>query len=139
MGVLDYLGLCDLEEKKHGGKEQAIDNFLRECKNLAKELDIPIIVLAQFVKVDNSEKLKVPHAGLLKGSGAIEAHADVVGLLWNPAAIDPNFVYDFYDGSPAFRTYGLLGIQWEKNRQGKKGLQWIRSKYETNTFSDYGT
>ena len=134
--VIDYLGLCDLEEKKHGGKEQAIDAFCRDLKNLAKELDIPIMLLAQFTKEAASEKLKVPHAGLLKGSGAIEAHSDMTWLLWNPTAIDPNFQYDFMDGSGPFSTMGKLGLMHAKNRQGRIGLQFIGVSPETNIFYD---
>lgn len=134
--VIDYLGLCDLEEKKHGGKEQAIDAFCRELKVLAKTLDIPIILLAQFTKESASEKLKVPHTGLLKGSGAIEAHSDMTWLLWNPTAIDPNFQYDFMDGSGPFSTMGKLGLMHAKNRQGRIGLQFIGVSPETNLFYD---
>lgn len=136
LAVIDYLGLCDLEVKKYGGQEPAIDNFCRELKILAKELDIPIILLAQFVKESASEKLKPPHAGFLKGSGAIEAHSDMVWLLWNPAATDQYFQYDFGDGQGLQSCYGKLGIVFPKNRQGRVGLMALNVKPETNRFSD---
>lgn len=134
--TIDYLGLCDLEDKKHGGREQAIDNFCRELKVLAKELDVPIILLAQFIKDSGGDKLKIPHTGLLKGSGAIEAHADCVWLNWNPSSVDENFQYDFMDGSGPFSTFGKLGIVHAKNRQGRTGLQWLNINPATHIFSD---
>lgn len=136
LAAIDYLGLCDLEIKKYGSPESAIDNFCRNLKVLAKELDIPIILLAQFVKESMGDQLKVPHMGLLKGSGAIAAHADAVRLLWNPSSVDQNHQYDYMDGSGPFSTFGKLGVVHAKNRQGRTGLQWLNVNPATHTFSD---
>lgn len=131
---IDYLGLANLELRKYGGLEPAIDNFVRECKSLAKLLDIPVILLAQFLKDNQGDKLKVPHSGLLKGSGAIEAHADIVLLTWNPSAVDPNFEYDI--NGVRQKTLGYLGIVAAKNRQGSAGLGWVKSYPGVNRFVD---
>src|SRR3990167_5238087 len=136
LAVIDYLGLCDLETKKYGGSEPAIDNFCRELKVTAKELDIPIILLAQFTKDSGNEKLKPPHAGLLKGSGAIEAHSDCVWLLWNPSALDEHFQFDMGDGNGTSSCYGKIGIVHAKNRQGRVGMQWLNVNASTHVFSD---
>jgi replicative DNA helicase len=132
--VIDYLGLANLELRKYGGLEPAIDNFVRECKALAKLLDIPVILLAQFLKDNDGNKLKVPHSGLLKGSGAIEAHADIVLLTWNPSAVDPNFEHEV--NGVRQRTEGFLGIVAAKNRQGSLGLGWVKAFPAVNRFTD---
>lgn len=131
---IDYLGLANLELKKYGGLEPAIDNFVRECKSLAKVLDVPVVLLAQFLKDNQGDKLKTPHSGLLKGSGAIEAHADIVLLTWNPSAVDPNFEYEV--NGVRQKTLGYLGIVAAKNRQGSSGLGWVRAYPGTNRFTD---
>ena len=132
--VIDYLGLANLELKRFGGLEPAIDNFVRECKGLAKMLDVPVILLAQFLKDNDGNKLKVPHSGLLKGSGAIEAHADIVLLTWNPSAVDPLFEYEV--NGIRQKTDGFLGIVAAKNRQGSIGLGWVKAYPGVNRFTD---
>lgn len=81
--VIDYLQLMEGED---GGKnrEQEISKISRGLKNLAQELEIPIIALSQLTR--ESDKGigwdKAPGISSLRESGAIEQDADVVILLW---------------------------------------------------------
>ena len=83
--VIDYLQLMEGED---GGKnrEQEISKISRGLKNLAQELEIPIIALSQLTR--ESDKGigwdKSPGISSLRESGAIEQDADVVILLWGP-------------------------------------------------------
>ena len=78
IAVVDYLQLVDGD--KSGTDEKEIGQNARMFKNLAKELNIVIILLSQF---SNSES-HVPHAGRLRGSGQIKEAADFVILVWIP-------------------------------------------------------
>lgn len=135
--IIDYLGLMNMETKKFGTTESAIDNTVKELKILAKTLDIPIILLAQFSRESAKNPLTPPIMQYLKGSGGIEAHADNCWLLWNPAKQDPSFVFDYGNGDMV-QAQGKLAIVHDKNRQGRTGIQWLEVNAAINTFTDIG-
>lgn len=61
-----------------------ISEASRECKNLAKELEIPVVALSQLSREVKKERYKLPSKHHLKESSAIEEAADVIGLLYRP-------------------------------------------------------
>lgn len=129
VAVIDYLHLCDLEEKKYGGnQEQAIAQHCKEMKSIAKELKIAILELAQFNKEAIKDELKPPHMGMLKGSGAIEFSADAVIFFWNPAKIDESFEWE------GVSTKDKIGIIVAKNKNGQTGMFWHGVKAASNQF-----
>lgn len=81
--VIDYLQLMEGEEGNNN-REQQISKISRGLKNLAQELEVPIIALSQLTR--ESDKGvgwdKAPGISSLRESGAIEQDADVVMLLW---------------------------------------------------------
>ncbi|WP_422858792.1 replicative DNA helicase [Flagellimonas sp. S174] len=56
----------------------------RELKNLAKELDIPVIALSQLNREVKKARYSVPSKHHLKNSSGVEEAADVIGLLYRP-------------------------------------------------------
>lgn len=72
--VIDYLQLLD---KKAESRERAVSQISRELKNMSKELNIPVIVLAQLNRACESEK-RIPRLSDLRESGAIEQDANSV-------------------------------------------------------------
>jgi replicative DNA helicase len=110
-----------------------ISEAARECKNLAKELNIPVIGLSQLSREVKKEKYKIPSKHHLKESSAIEEAADVIGLLYRP---------DYYgytrDNNPDLyeNELGLIGSEnacliVAKNRNGGMGnigLRFIENK-----------
>lgn len=79
-------------------------------KAIAKELAVPVIVLAQLNRAVESRDHKRPHISDLRDSGAIEEAADVVGLLYSEGYYDSDF------GMP-----NVLECAIAKNRNGERG------------------
>jgi len=88
--IIDYLQLMNATGMKFGSREQEVSTISRSLKQLAKELDIPIIALSQLnrgveTRVVTDDKLgKRPQLSDLRESGAIEQDADIVCFIHRP-------------------------------------------------------
>lgn len=83
--IIDYLQLMTAGIKL-GSREQEVSTISRSLKQLAKELDIPIIALSQLNRKleDRGNKDKRPQLADLRESGAIEQDADIVCFIHRP-------------------------------------------------------
>ncbi len=85
--MIDYLQLMTASAgDKRTNREQEISSISRALKGLAKELDVPVIALAQLsrqVEVRSTTD-KRPQLSDLRESGAIEQDADIVSFLYRP-------------------------------------------------------
>jgi len=104
--VVDYLQLMTLDGRNVDNRQLEVSSISRKLKALAKELDVPALVLSQLNRDVESRKDKRPQLSDLRESGAIEQDADVVGFL-------------FFDPDDQTKTLATLAI--EKNRQGPRG------------------
>jgi replicative DNA helicase len=89
--IIDYLSLIDLGKgHKNDSHENRLAALSRSLKLLAKELDIPIVVLAQLNRNSESRTDRKPELSDLRGSGSIEQDADIAVLIHRPDQSDPN-------------------------------------------------
>lgn len=83
---LDYIQKCRSTSKQAlGNREREIAEISAGLKDIAKELNIPVVVLAQLNRQVESRKGETkgrPQLSDLRESGAIEQDADIVGLLY---------------------------------------------------------
>lgn len=86
--IVDYLGLMSGGEEKM--RTQQIGAYSRGLKTLAKELEIPVVALAQLSRKNEERPDKRPILSDLRDSGDIEADADVVLFVHRPEMYDPN-------------------------------------------------
>lgn len=136
--IIDYLQLITAAGSKGAGtREQEISTISRNLKALAKELNIPIIALAQLSRNVEQRNTGVSHKrpqlSDLRESGAIEQDADIVTFLYRPEyyKIDN---WDDEEGSP---TKGQAEFIIAKHRNG--GLGNIRLRFEYGVFDNLET
>jgi replicative DNA helicase len=83
--VIDYLQLLHATSRKaQDNRQQEISEISSGIKALAKELNVPVIVLAQLNREMEKEKSRKPRLSDLRESGSLEQDADLVGLLYKP-------------------------------------------------------
>jgi replicative DNA helicase len=116
--IIDYLQLLESDDRNLS-REQQISTITRRLKFLAKELEVPVIALAQLNRGVEQRDDKRPKLSDLRESGAIEQDADIVMFLHRPDAYDPQ------------DRPGEADLIIAKNRHGPIGtvdLVWIRDQ-----------
>lgn len=83
--AIDYLQLMTSTAKRVQNREQEIADIARGLKSLAKDLNVPIICLAQLNRAIESRTVKRPLLSDLRESGSIEQDADNVLFIHRPA------------------------------------------------------
>lgn len=116
--AIDYLQLMKSRTKQaEGSREREIAEISAGIKGLAKELDLPILILAQLNRGPEGrtgDSRGVPRMSDLRESGAIEQDADMVGLLYRTA-----YYADTEDEKQA--EAGKAELVLAKNRNGETG------------------
>jgi replicative DNA helicase len=114
--MVDYIQLMQGEQKARGNREQEISSISRGLKELAKELDVPVIALSQLSRsVETRGGAKRPQLSDLRESGAIEQDADAIIFLWRGEYYK---IDEYDDGSP---TKDTVVLDIAKHRNGDVG------------------
>lgn len=83
---VDYLSLIG-NEKNNLRRYEQVAEISKAFKQLARELDIPVIALSQLTRDAQGER---PNMAQLRDSGAVEQDADIIMLLYNQGWTDDN-------------------------------------------------
>jgi replicative DNA helicase len=116
MIIIDYLQLTEPKDSKQS-KNNQVEEISRDLKMIAKELDVPVICLAQLSRaVESRGGDKRPNMSDLRDSGAIEQDADIVSFLYRAE------YYGFTEDEEGNSTQGKGEWIISKNRGGKTGV-----------------
>jgi replicative DNA helicase len=128
--VIDYIGLIEPENALDSRQEQ-VAKMARRLKGLARELDVPILCLAQLNRQTEAAKDNRPSLSHLRESGAIEQDADVVMFVHRE---------EYYHSLEDAEDMGIVGqakIIIAKQRNGPVGdvkLSWMK---QYTKFAEY--
>ncbi|MGQ9689195.1 MAG: replicative DNA helicase [Desulfobaccales bacterium] len=122
--VVDYLQLLHVPGEKF--REQEIAAISRSLKGIARELNIPVITLAQLNRQVESRDDKRPRLSDLRESGAIEQDADLILCVYRDEIYRQN--------SP---KKGLAEVLIRKHRNGPTGNLDLVFMPEICRFEDY--
>jgi len=123
--MIDYLQIMDLKQKVES-RERAVAEISKSLKAIAKELQIPVVALAQLNRGVESRTDRRPMLSDLRESGSIEQDADVIMMLHRE---------DYWDKeSPEKAGQALVVVG--KNRNGPTGDVKLRFDAKTNKFKD---
>jgi replicative DNA helicase len=125
--VVDYLQLMNYSKFAKDGRQRETMAISGAVKAMAKELDVPVIVLSQLSRAAESTGDNIPKLSHLRDSGAIEQDADMVWLLYRPS---------YYDKGDDRNSDNLAMLDVAKFRHGATGevkLSFIR---EYTRFED---
>ena len=109
MIVIDYLQLMTAGGKVES-RQQEISTISRSLKELARELEVPVLALSQLSRAVESREDKRPQLSDLRESGSIEQDADVVLMLYRP---------EYY--FPTDENRGKAEVICAKQRNGPTG------------------
>ena len=116
--MIDYLQLMNANGMRFSSRQEEVSTISRSLKQIAKELDIPILALSQLNRgVESREGLegKRPQLSDLRESGAIEQDADMVLFVHRPE------YYHIYQDENGRDLHGMAQIIIAKHRKGATG------------------
>jgi replicative DNA helicase len=123
MLVVDYLGLMATGQEER--RDLQIGALTKGLKNLAKELDIPVVLLSQLSRKCEERPNKRPLSSDLKDSGDIEADADTILFLYRDEVYNPDSM-----------DRGVCEVICTKQRQGETGITGLAFIGEQTRFAD---
>jgi replicative DNA helicase len=114
---VDYVQLLTFSKGKTGlSREQELSAISRQLKVIAKECDIPMIVLSQLSRSLESRSDKRPMLSDLRESGSLEQDADIVSFLFRPE------YYGIERTAEGGSTSGMAEYIVAKQRNGATGI-----------------
>lgn len=131
--IVDYLQLCDMKtDQKNRNREQEVAQASRKAKLLAKELNIPVLLLSQLNRESDGRPDHRPELSDLRESGAIEQDADMVMLLYRPALCGRAT-----DKKSTYPADGLGVVIVAKHRNGETGEVYFHHNTSLTKLGDY--
>ena len=127
--VVDYLQL--MRSDKEQNKNLEVGRISNGLKQIAKELDVPVLALSQLNRGVDTRTTKMPVLSDLRESGEIEQDADMVIFIHRPE------YYGIEVDSNGVSTEGVANIIVAKNRNGPVGEVKLKFIPELTKFANF--
>jgi replicative DNA helicase len=124
--VVDYIQLMS-SRGRFENRTLELAAISRSMKGLAKELNVPIVVLSQLSRAPESRSDHRPQLSDLRESGALEQDADVVALIYRD---------DVYNRDPNSPDAGTAELILAKQRNGPTGVVKLAFLREQTRFAN---
>ena len=139
--VIDYLQLMQGEggSSSRENRVQEISYISRTLKNLARELDVPIIALAQLSRAIENRHPRTPMLSDLRDSGSIEQDADIVIFLSREElyTTPQQWAEQHPDLPESAYPKGVAQVSVAKHRNGPVGSVELRFRERLAKFEDW--
>lgn len=123
--VVDYMQLMT-SSKRAESRQQEVSQISRELKQIAKELNVPVIALSQLSRAPEARNPPRPMMSDLRESGSIEQDADVVTFIYRE---------EYY--KPTEENAGVAEFLISKQRNGPTGSVNLAFLKEFTRFEDF--
>ena len=112
--VIDYIQLIT-GRGNSDSRQQEVSEISRGLKQLAREMDVPVIALSQLSRNVEKREVKIPQLSDLRESGSIEQDADIVMFLYREAYYENNDDDNATPMPPQERQEVLVKISKHRN------------------------
>lgn len=139
--VVDYLQLIESNTKGYN-RSVEVGLISRKLKIMARELNVPIIAIAQLSRKieDRKEVDRKPMLSDLRESGSIEQDADIVSFLdYQRDQIDENSKGKSSNGKVLYKEFVKVNFYIEKNRNGRTGMVTLGFDKSTGKYNSINT
>lgn len=128
--LIDYLGLIETGNERNSNRVNEVSKISRGLKVLSKEIDAPIVALAQINRGVEQRTDKRPILSDLRDSGSIEQDADNVMFLYRD---------DYYNAPEDQNDDDISQVEFivAKNRNGKRGTIKLAFDKRHNLMSEW--
>jgi replicative DNA helicase len=128
MVVVDHVQLISGgggRRRRDENRTQEVSEITKQLKNMARELDVPVLVLSQLSRDVEKRQNKVPTLGDLRDSGSLEQDADVIMFLYK----------DSYYNQDSEKQ-GITELHVAKHRNGPTGQVSLLFDERTTRYMD---
>ena len=134
--IVDYMQL--MRGNSSEGRVQEIGDISRSLKELARELDVPVIAISQLSRAPESRPSHRPQLSDLRESGSIEQDADIVMFIYRDDMYftKEEWLRNHPDKEPSAYPKGIAEIIVAKHRNGPVGTVTLRFRDKNVRFED---
>jgi replicative DNA helicase len=130
--IIDYLQLMEGRSRGGDNRVQEISEISRGLKQLARELNIPVIALSQLSRAVESRPDQIPKLSDLRESGSIEQDADVVMFLYREDRVKPDTpnknIVDVIVSKHRNGPVGKISLFFEENATTFRSLERVHTE-----------